>query len=337
MKPTLLILLSVVVWQSCKRSSHHPTSSDLEPAKNNQQKALNHDPIRLTRSEFKSKMEPPYAQVAHLENSIDSICTEYLNQSKVKAISVQFIDLRSRLEFTIHPEKRYIPASLLKIPVLIAGFKLEEIRAGSLNDVLVLSNHNDENFNINLEENKGYGYPSGEKYNLQNLLRIMAGYSDNRATISIMNYLDAVAPNFIEKVEADLDASIPSGIDNNSEFIQIGHFAPMLDALFSCTYLSQEHSKAALRMLSASSYSQGFRFSIPKQIPIAHKFGVRFNVTEMNPEFPIQLHEVGIIYHPTHPFILSVMTKGSSIEPLRAALREIAKTCYGMAESLPEE
>lgn len=277
------------------------------------------------------------ASVEKLKLTLDSICKAFLNDKRIRGISVQYIDLRSGNEISINPDKRYIPASLMKIPLLIAVYKLEEEKPGSMKQNLPLYRIDDDLINKNLEENETYSYQPQKSYTLEDLTKIMISHSDNVATISIMEFLNQQSPGIIERVESDLNASIPTGVDNRAEIVYIDHFADMLKVLFTCTYLSEEHSLAALQLLSSSKYGQGFRKSVPGHIPIAHKFGVRFNVTELHPEFPVQLHQVAVIYQPAYPFVLSVMTKGSQIEPLRAALREIARVCYAEIDHLSKK
>lgn len=288
------------------------------------------DAKQLTINDYKDKTVSSLAPLAieRLKHKLDSLCLNYLDHDSILGIAVEYIDLKSNIGFDLFPQKRFIPASLLKIPILIAAFKLEEEKPGMLASHLSMYDVSDGYIDKNLPENEGYPYSGKERFNLRDLLKIMTSYSDNRATVSIMEFLNHKSPGIIERVEKDLNASLPPASNTKTDIVAIGHFTTMLKSLFSCTYLSESHSREALAMLCSGRYGHGIKRGIPSHIPVAHKFGVRFNVSDSNPEFPVQLHEVGLIYHPTHPFLLSVMTKGVHIDPLRSALAEIARECY---------
>ncbi|HCS19689.1 MAG TPA: hypothetical protein DIW47_03850 [Bacteroidetes bacterium] len=329
---SVFIVLSGFAYTGCKPSANKHTLRD----KKGQQDSGFAPRHFLLKTDYSAVTATQIQKdgVLRLQNQIDSLCRYYLNNDSISGISVAYTDLRSNTGFTLYPQKRFVPASLLKLPILVAAFKLEEEKPGSLSTSIPVYEVLNDVIDRNLEESETFPFQANRQYTLRELVQIMISHSDNRATLSVMEFLNKQSPGIVERVEADLEASIPTGVDNNAEIVYIGHFASMLNALYSCDYLSPLHSAAALEILCMSRYQRGFRKSIPEHIRIAHKFGVRFNVSELNPLFPVQLHEVALIYHPSNPFILSVMTKGSHVEPLRAALREIAATCYNEIDVL---
>lgn len=268
------------------------------------------------------------AKKALLKTRLDSLRLALETTGNVRRLSIQVVDLANDSKVVINPQAKYVPASLLKIPVLIAIMKYQEEKGNILDLRLQVVPYGSEDTDPNLEENESYSFDYAQTYRIRDLMEIMMAYSDNSATAALMTYIVQNKPGLIEQVEADLKGSIPVTTDLNQDIVHIDHFAGMMEALYHARYLKPENSELLLKLLNKSRYGSGVRRAIPANIPMAHKFGVRFNVSEMNPEFPVQLHQIAIIYHPTHPFVLSIMSKGNDIRHLREAMRQVAKLVY---------
>lgn len=321
-----VLLLSILFFSSCDSKPKKARKKVNIPAPTEEISFIKLDSIQTAPIKTEEFLE--------FKAQMDSMVTQMMTDSDIKGVAIEFTDLNSRQSFSVNPELKFVPASLLKIPILIAIFKLEELKPGVLNTQLPLRMVDPGITDMNLEENFGYNYSDSKNYSANELCEIMMSHSDNIATYTLLIFLDEQMPGLLQKVEADLRASIPETATNKDDIIKIGHFAEMLHSLYYASYLTKEHSIKALKYLSRSKYGQGFRKSIPSYITMAHKYGVRFNVDEINPLFPVQLHQVAIIYHPKHPFILSVMSKGKKIEKLREVLQRIAKISFEKVNSL---
>lgn len=267
---------------------------------------------------------------------LDSFAQTSMLDEEIRGIAIHFTDLRSGANFTINPDMKFVPASLLKIPILIAVYKFEESYPGSLSKKIPHQATHQNNMDMQLIENEAFVYQMNKQYSVQEYLEIMIRYSDNDATLSLLKFLDAERPGFINKVEKDLGASIPNTVGNMEDIVQVGHFSKLMTAVYEAKYLDLAHSEAALKLLSSSRYPEGFRKKLPADLRIAHKYGVRFNISNINPTIPVQLNQVAIIYHPKGPFLLSVMTKGNKLETLRSVLQESAFIAYDYMEHLPD-
>jgi hypothetical protein len=79
--------------------------------------------------------------------------------------------------------------------------------------------------------------------------------------------------------------------------------------------------------MSEATYNQGLVAGVPKNIAVAQKFGEALDSS--NPNSPeINLSNCGIIYHPTHPYILCVMTKGKDINALTQTIASISSVVW---------
>jgi len=275
-------------------------------------------------------------QLFKLNEELDSFFQVSLANVNIKGASLHFTDLTSQQSFSINGDLKFVPASLLKLPILIAIYKMEELRPGTLKKQIshFSTLHNEKN--SNLIENEFFHYQQNKIYTVEEYLAVMIRYSDNDATSSLLNFLDSIQPGFLEKVEEELQASIPNTSTNVDDIVHVHHFATFLNVLYECKYLNPSNSNKALELLNTSRYPLGFRKKLPSSLPIAHKFGVRFTENNTNSKPSIQLHQVAIIYHPKRPFLLSVMTKGSNIEDLRTVLQEAAFLTYSYLDQLPD-
>jgi beta-lactamase class A len=66
------------------------------------------------------------ANLAELQNKLEERINEGKNKSEVRQVSVYFRDLNNGPWFGINENEKFSPASLIKVPVMIAYFKLAE-------------------------------------------------------------------------------------------------------------------------------------------------------------------------------------------------------------------
>ena len=103
-------------------------------------------------------------------------------------------------------------------------------------------------------------------------------------------------------------------------------YAYFFRILYNATYLGHTYSEKALELLNNREFPDGIVAGVPENIPVAHKFGER---TVESPEGIVtteELHDCGIVYYPSKPYILCVMTKGTDIASLKEIIKTISKT-----------
>ncbi len=79
-------------------------------------------------------------------------------------------------------------------------------------------------------------------------------------------------------------------------------------------------------MLNKATFTQGLVNGVPTTTPVAHKFGE--HIIGTNTPLGVELHDCGIIYHPTKPYFLCVMTQGRDEATLAQVIADISKTVY---------
>ena len=100
--------------------------------------------------------------------------------------------------------------------------------------------------------------------------------------------------------------------------------------LFNASFLSREMSEKALQLLTMQDYPQGLAAGVPQGVEIAAKYGE--NVRGPNNEIK-QLHEFGIVYHPAHPYIIGIMTRGHDFGVQSGIIREISRMIYAEVDA----
>lgn len=289
-------------------------------------------PIRLSGFRFISPLLdvelPEGYSVRHepirFKVAIRQLVEQQLRAGKARQVSVYFRSLLDGPWFGINEKARYNPASLMKVPVMVAWLKRAEV------DPRVLERSYA--FDEGDYPEKPQAAPSpktlahGGRYTVRELLRYMLSYSDNRAMWLL--YRDLRTEELNDVLDSMDVVNDPSGGENS---ITAKGYSGFLRILFNAAYLNKEMSEYALHLLSAEDFPVGLSAAIPQGIPVASKFGEHLEGTEQ------QLHQFGIVYHPRGPYILGVMTTGRDWEAQAEVIRGISAAVFAGVSAPPEE
>lgn len=259
-----------------------------------------------------------------LSEKINNYIDSTLAANTAENISVYFRDVRSSEWFVLNENDTYAPASLLKVPIMMAVYKNSQENPEILTKEFKFDGGSD---------NYGQNFPSenelvmGRTYNGEDLIKHMIVESDNTAKNILLSNLNDEQQ---KKVFKELKVEISDGAQ---DIITVQNYSVFFRALYSATYLGPELSEKALGLLTQSTFKQGLVAGVPQGIPVAHKFGER-NGENGNPE---QLHDCGIIYHPNNPYVLCIMTKGNSFDKLADVIKSISQTTYEEVDSWGKE
>ena len=264
---------------------------------------------------------------------IEELITNYLEEAKrgkkISSASVYFRDLTNDFKVGVNEDEQFSPASLMKVPIMIAVLKYFENKPYTLKTELFYEGPKEKKY-IEIDPKVFVSKTrliSGNRYSVEQLIEIMITESDNEATILLIDYLEQEDPNFLSQVEHDLGMDIPENTGNSDNFLTVKRYASFFRTLFNASYLTDENSKMALDVLSKSGYGYGIRQSIPKNITVAHKFGIKLT---QNPAF--QLHHFGIVYHAKKPFLIGIMTKGNDLENLKRFTSDVGFDVFSQVE-----
>jgi beta-lactamase class A len=236
--------------------------------------------------------------------------------SQVEAAAVYFRELNDGLWFSIGEDLAFTPASMRKVPMMIAILKQAERMPDLLDRPVVADLGQDHNARQNFKPadpvELGKTYPVGE------LLARMIADSDNNAFMLLSRIVD---PAELERVYGLLSMQPPTATGGESHTVLT--YSAFFRVLYNATFLSKEMSDRALEVLTRVAFRRGIAAGVPEGIPVAHKFGERSDDSGAK-----QLHDCGIVYYPRHPYLLCMMTKGTDFDALADALGAISRTVF---------
>jgi len=273
--------------------------------------------------DFESVQSAKVGEIVKLESElkryISQKTTEY-TKSNVTHISVYYKDLNSGAWIGVNEEEKFAPASLLKLPVMIAVYKISESNPSFLTnkiqfekeDIAMTQNIDPK---LHLEE--------GKEYTIDELVDRIIRYSDNDSLTAILDTI-----SYEQLVEIYSELGLPNPYERDSiDTLSVKEYASFFRILYNASYLNKDMSEKALKLLSTTEYDEGLASGIPSDVKIANKFGERENLDDLTLARK-QLHDCGIVYHSSKPYILCVMTKGASFNSLQAVLKDISKIVY---------
>lgn len=237
----------------------------------------------------------------------------------VTNVSIFFKDLASGEWVGINENEHYSPASLLKVPLMIAYFKIAESKPDILKQQIIIDAQSiDDVQNIK----PSHSIELGKTYTALDLIGYMIKYSDNNAAAALRTIIDKQE---LEHAYTDLGFTYPG--DDRGDIMSVTNYALYFRLLYNATYLNQDLSESALKILSETDYKDGLVAGIPSDILVAHKFGER-KITDLNSPTQSELHDCGIVYVKNHNYILCVMTKGKDTANLANTIRDISQQIY---------
>jgi beta-lactamase class A len=269
-------------------------------------------------------------------NSFKESISEYMEQTEAKYPNIQlsyyFRDLTNGQCISVGDSIRYSPASVMKLPIMMAIFRRLETDPDFLSRKIRYSNE----LWGNVVNPDCAPLTEGKLYSIESLLERMIQQSDNVSTFILLDEIDIKS---VKAIEAQMDLNFQVESNSPEDQLTISQCATFFRVLYNSTGLKKKNSERALKLLTGSTYKRGIRKAIPANIPFAQKYGIRTGKTLLpNGEFEYrQLHQLGIVYHPSKPFIISVMIKYHDRELMDKIMYDLGKMTWdAIQENVPE-
>lgn len=257
-----------------------------------------------------------------LEQKIVSMLGESVPNGNV---SVYYRDLNLGRWFGINEGTLYSPASLFKVPLMIAYFKLAETEPTALEERIVYTEKDGDANSLEYYQPKKK-LTLGRSYTVLELIENMIENSDNNAAYLLAERLDQ---NSLSDVLTDIGLAPRSASTTaTTDFISAKSYSYLFRLLYNSTYLRRDLSEKALQFLVSADFSQGIVGGVPQGIKTAQKFGERTNLTANLKLQSRELHDCGIVYYPDHPYLLCVMTRGKDFDVLARTIRDVSSLIY---------
>lgn len=253
---------------------------------------------------------------------VEAYVQRQVKTGRVRKMAVYYRDLLDGPWFGINEDEEFNPASMMKVPVMIAWLKRAEADPQVLERTFVFDKTKKDE--VAADAAPGHSITPGQSYRVKELLRYMMNYSDNRAMILLFERLNT------QELNAVLDGmDIDNRPKDSNNSISVHGYSGFFRILYNGAFLNRDMSEKALELLSLQDFPQGIAAGVPKGIPVAAKYGV----DEGGAGKDAQLHEFGIVYHRSQPYILGIMTQGHDLDRQAEILREISRMVYVEVDS----
>lgn len=252
-----------------------------------------------------------------LEEKIKEFIKKAETFGRATDISFYCRDLANGPWIGVREKEKFSPASLLKVPILTAAFKMDENEPGFIKKKVRYDKKLNPGEVPNIIDSV---IKIGNEYTIEKLINNMIVYSDNEARLLLVQNID---PAIISKVYSDLGIDV-TNVTDDQDFMSARTFSSFFRILYNATYLNKDNSEKALQILSHTNFHQGIPALLPDSIVVAHKFGERgYPNSDIK-----ELHDCGIVYKGKTPYLICVMTKGTNIQELRKIIGEISFLVY---------
>ena len=271
-----------------------------------------------------------------LQSEIHTYIEQKKMQGAITEASVYFRDLRNGPVFGVDENARFIPASLLKVPLALVLLREEDEHGRILERQLQFS----DDIRLKFESGENTSPTTlvrafkshadltpNTPYTIEELSQRMISYSDNLAySVLVTHVFESLGgETYLREAFEGLGIVDPTFAD---DMLSVRTYASLFRLLYHTSYLSPESSEKMLQWLSASDFDAGIVAGIPTGVRVAHKYGERQLTDRM------QLHDCGIVYfHEHNPYLLCVMTKGHDMNNLATCIADISRMVYKEVDS----
>ena len=274
--------------------------------------------------------EHDYSRLSSLEKKLSALINEEIQKNNISVTSVFFQDFKTNARISINNEEKFYAASLSKIPVMMAYYKIAQTNPEVLSQKIEYA-LSDVDLNSQQEIKPINPTKPDQPYTVQELIEEMIQDSDNNAADVLVQNLGV---DTIHRVFSDLQVPfLDAATLENHDFVTASNFSFFFRVLYSSTYLNEEYSEKALEVLNKTNFSDGIVAGVPQGVAVAHKFGLA-TIKPKDIVISRELNDCGIVYNQKNPYLLCVMTKSSaSLADIEAVIQRISALAYQEADS----
>jgi len=247
--------------------------------------------------------------ILHYQDLRPLIEKEIKKNTDMENIGFFLQDVKTGAWLGINEREGFIPASLLKVPIMMAILKKVENDEIDFKQEIEIQKED-------FDENAGdlYQQKVGTKINIWNLLEKMILSSDNTAKNILKRQLS------IEELNAPFaHVGITNPYQNdNAITVTPRGYSRFFKALYLSTFLKPQLSEKALSLATDTVMESLISAGIPPEIQVAHKYGER----------PDGLHDCGVVYHPQNPYFICVMSRNVELTQDKELIKNLSKITY---------
>ncbi len=253
----------------------------------------------------------------YLKSDLKKLSEDLVERNEAQHISVYFRDLNNGPWVGINEAEKFSPASMMKVPLMIAYLKLAESDSELLNrSIKIDSVHN--TLEPNLPEEKSLDL-DGDYLTIELIEKMIIDSDNYAASVLLQNIND----HDLDLVYLDLGFQPNEwkyGMKEN--YMTVREYSSFFRVLYNASYLNRDMSELALAILSQTNFHHGLKAGVGENVVVSHKYGERSILGSQ------QLHDCGIIYHRNNPYLLCLMTRGSNFDKMQNVIAEISELVY---------
>jgi beta-lactamase class A len=258
-------------------------------------------------------------ELAPFKYKVELLIKQRIAAGDAETISVYFRDLANGPWFGINEDALFSPASLMKVPVMMAYLKKAENRPELLETQrFVYDGTQDWNAPENIKPAKAVAV--GRSYTVNELIDLMMRYSDNNAWSLLYQH---VSTEELDRILNELNMEYDP--NRSEDFMSVKSYSTLYRVLYNASYMNRQMSEKALEYLARDDFRDGILSGVPQGVTVASKFGER---TLGDHREVKQLHEFGIVYYPQGHYLLGIMTRGHDFTKQKGILRDISRLVY---------
>lgn len=251
----------------------------------------------------------PQNLILHYQKLKPLVLAEIATGASGAQVGVFLQDVKTGAWMGINEQEGFIPASLLKVPLMMAMLKKVERGEVKLSDTIEITADD-----LNDWAGDLYKKGAGARLTVWDLLKQMILSSDNTAKNAIHRQLLPVEINAVFE-----HVGIENPYDDNTDHeVTPRGFSRIFKSLYLASFLTPELSQRALDLTTDTQVEQLISAGVPPEIQVAHKYG----------EKPDSLSDCGIIYHPKNPYYLCIMTKDFDPMAEKKMISNISQIIY---------
>ncbi len=208
--------------------------------------------------------------------------------------------------YGVDEEKAFPAASLIKLPIMVAAYRLAEAGGLDLEGEYVLKEEDKRNGAGAL-----YNQAAGTVYTWRKLLELMGKQSDNTAARAVLNRVGEARVNQLLSEQGMVKTSLA---ENETTPAEIGQ---LLVALKRGEVLNRENTQELLGFLTETIFEDRLPAGIPEGVTVAHKVGTDLGVVA----------DAGVV-EAVRPFVLVMMSEGVETEEATGVIVALAEKVY---------
>lgn len=254
-----------------------------------------------------------------LENKvIEKTMGDALEQDKkagtISNYSIYFRELETGLWTGINETKKITVGKIFPLPLMIAYLKQAE------SDPTLLSKTIRSNQNFPQEDTQ-------KDQTIEELIKKMINENDTQAAEMLYNAIDKDA---LANVTSELGIDFQEDT-HNENYISLKSYALIYRFLYNATYLNQEMSEKALRLLHTNNQMGDINTNLPKSILTAHSYQNTSILTAQDSLY--ESNDCGIVYYPEHPYLLCIALTHSNPSTAHTVLEDMGSLLYNTLTS----